>query len=206
MQGSRGRAAAEHVPSIPTSPPSSWRPRAHGDERRVRGAGQPARPPLPGRGPARLDHVAILMENNPRFLEAERRGERTGLYYTLHQLVPVGRRGRLHRQRLRGPGRHHVGGQARVGRRSCPTLSRRRALAHGRHRRARRPFEPYEDAVAAVPARPDRRRAARRGDALLVGHDGAAQGHPAAAARRARRRAAAAHGRSCSALPASARA
>jgi long-chain acyl-CoA synthetase len=33
-------------------------------------------------GLARLDHVAFLMENNPRLLEAEGAAERTGLYYT----------------------------------------------------------------------------------------------------------------------------
>ena len=33
-------------------------------------------------GLARLDHVAFLMENNPRLLECEGGAERTGLYYT----------------------------------------------------------------------------------------------------------------------------
>lgn len=33
-------------------------------------------------GLQRLDHVAFLMENNPRMLEAEGAAERTGLYYT----------------------------------------------------------------------------------------------------------------------------
>ena len=33
-------------------------------------------------GLKRLDHVAFLMENNPRLLECEGGGERTGLYYT----------------------------------------------------------------------------------------------------------------------------
>ncbi|MGH2759088.1 MAG: AMP-binding protein, partial [Actinomycetota bacterium] len=33
-------------------------------------------------GLARLDHVAFLMENNPRLLEAEGAAERTGLHYT----------------------------------------------------------------------------------------------------------------------------
>jgi long-chain acyl-CoA synthetase len=33
-------------------------------------------------GLGRLDHVAFLMENNPRLLEAEGAAERTGLYYT----------------------------------------------------------------------------------------------------------------------------
>src|SRR5688572_17601827 len=33
-------------------------------------------------GLQRLDHVAFLMENNPRLLEAEGAAERTGLYYT----------------------------------------------------------------------------------------------------------------------------
>jgi acyl-coenzyme A synthetase/AMP-(fatty) acid ligase len=33
-------------------------------------------------GLRRLDHVAFMMENNPRMLEAEGGAERTGLYYT----------------------------------------------------------------------------------------------------------------------------
>ena len=37
---------------------------------------------LRGRGLKRLDHYAIFMENNSRFVEACMAGERTGLYYT----------------------------------------------------------------------------------------------------------------------------
>ena len=47
----------------------------------------------------------------------------------------------------------------------------------------RRPVRALAEAMAAAPDRAHRRRAARRGDALLVGHDRAAEGHPAAAAR-----------------------
>src|SRR4029078_9751670 len=37
---------------------------------------------LRARGLRRLDHYAIFMENNPRYLEACGAGERAGLYYT----------------------------------------------------------------------------------------------------------------------------
>ena len=46
------------------------------------------------------------------------------------------------------------------------------------------PFRPYDEALAEFPADPRRRRATRRGDALLVGHDRPAEGDPAPAARR----------------------
>ena len=65
-------------------------------------------------GLQRMDHVAFLMENNPRMLECEGGAERTGLYYTcINSYLRL--RGGVHRQRLRGAGRRHVGSQARGG-------------------------------------------------------------------------------------------
>ena len=139
-------------------------------------------------GLARGDHVAIFMENNPRMLECE--GARRAHRALLHgdQLVPLGRRGRLHRQRLRVAGGRHVGGQARGGHRSsrrCARTCERWLMVDIDTPDGE--FEPYEAAVAGYTRRAGRRRAARRRDAVLVGHHRSAQGHPAAAARHARR-------------------
>ena len=54
-----------------------------------------------------------------------------------------------------------------------------------------RPVPPVRRGARRVPGDADRRRAARRGDALLVGHDRPAEGHPAPAARGPPERAAA---------------
>ena len=42
------------------------------------------------RGLKRLDHYAIFMENNSRYLEACGAGERAGLYLHLRELLPHG--------------------------------------------------------------------------------------------------------------------
>ena len=54
-------------------------------------------------GLTRLDHVAFLMENNPRLLECNAAARALRSVLHLHQLVPLGRRGRVHHQRLRRP-------------------------------------------------------------------------------------------------------
>ena len=100
--------------SILTSLLSSWRHRRDGDVRRVRGRCNRVAQLLRAAGLRRGDHIAFFMENNPRLLEIEGGAERTGLYYTLHQHLPVRRRGRLHHQRLQGQGAVQLPGQAAV--------------------------------------------------------------------------------------------
>jgi len=60
-----------------------------------------------------LDHIATFTENNIHLLETEagRRTHRPVLH--LHQLVPVARRGGLHRQRLDGASGVHNESEAR---------------------------------------------------------------------------------------------
>ena len=53
---------------------------------------------LRNRGLKRLDHYAIFMENNSRYLEACGAGERSGIILHLRQFLPDGKRARLHRR------------------------------------------------------------------------------------------------------------
>ena len=48
------------------------------------------------------DHLAILMDNDPRYLEVAWAAQRSGLYYTALNQPSVGRRGPVHPRRLRG--------------------------------------------------------------------------------------------------------
>ncbi len=56
---------------------------------------------LRSRGLKRLDHYAVFMENNSRYLEACGAGERSGLYYTCVNSYLTRERTRLHRQQQR---------------------------------------------------------------------------------------------------------
>ena len=60
-------------------------------------------------GLRRGDHVAMFMENHLRYFETMAAAERERPLLHVHQLVPHGRRGRLHRRRLRRQGVHHDG-------------------------------------------------------------------------------------------------
>ena len=153
-------------------------------------------------GLRRGDHVAIFMENNLRYFETMSAAERSGLYYTCinSYLTPE-------------EVAYIVDNcDARLLIASVATVEVAEAAAAmtpkvetflcvdadteiGR-------FRPYDESLAAFPTDAHRRRAARRGDALLLGHDRPAEGDPAAAARRPPQRAAAAvqlHHRTCSA-------
>ena len=117
------------------------------------------------------------------------RGRRGALRHLLHvhQLVPRARRGGVHHQRQRGAHRRDVSREARGRDAAARAVPERRAVAHGRHRQRRRALREPLGCSRGVPHRSDRRRAARRGDALLVRHDRTAEGHPACTARRASR-------------------
>ena len=175
--------------SAPIRPRSSWPRPAKRLVRRVRGPDQPAGPPVarPGAGP--LDHYAILMENNDR---VPRRlcgaGERAGLL--LHCV-------NSHLTAEESPtssttaseGADHLGGRAGGGPRGGCALPRVTLglIVDGTGPTAR---SSTTDGDRRLPGDADRRRMARHGDALLVGHDRPAQGHPAprspTSARRAR--------------------
>ena len=82
---------------------------------------------LRAHGLRRLDHYAIFMENNARYIESCCAGERTGLYFTCVNsfLTP---RARLHSQQQPIPGPDHVAGQARRGGGGAQGLPQYRAL------------------------------------------------------------------------------
>ena len=103
----------------------------------------------------------------------------------LHQQLPDGRGAGLHRQQQRIEAADHVARQAGGGGRGAEVVPAGQAVPGGGWRRR---------AAAAVPGlrhrhrrlsgHADRRRMAGHVDAVFVGHDRPAQGHPAAAARR----------------------
>ena len=113
-------------------------------------------------GLRRGDHIAILLENHPRFFEIVL-GARSGpaCFYTADQLAPDRRRGRVHRQRLRREGVRHLDDLADVaaGVATADPGRGRLLMIDG----AIDGFELYEDAVARAA-----RDAARRRDR---GHD-----------------------------------
>ena len=133
-------------------------------------------------GLKRLDHYAIFMENNSRYLEACGAGERSGLYFTcVNSYLTPGELAYIlnnsqSRVLITSMAKLDV---AREALRECPNVElcivadgpgeseRIVGLAGGDRR-------PAEDA--------DRRRNARHRDALFVGHHRPAEGHPAAAA------------------------
>ena len=61
----------------------------------------------------RLDHYAIFMENNARYVECCGAGERAGLYYTCINSYPHAGGGGLHRRQQRVENPDHLAGQAR---------------------------------------------------------------------------------------------
>ena len=109
----------------------------------------------------------------------------------MHQLVPHARGGRLHRRRLRRPAVHHVLGESRRRRRRGGDDAEGRDVPLRRRRHRDRPVPSVRRGDRRVPAHAGRRRATRRGDALLVGHDRTPEGHPAPPPRRPSERAAA---------------
>ena len=115
---------------------------------------------LRARGVGAGDAIALMVANRPEFAEAVAASQRGGLRFTTDQLAPDGRRGRLHRRRLRSAG-------ARRRRRGSPT-SPRRSLRRTPGLRVRLAvggdidgFERYADAIARGGRRRHRRPGAR---------------------------------------------
>ena len=134
-------------------------------------------------GLKRLDHIAVFMENHPRYVECGAAGERSGLYYTnvnsyltareLAYIVNNSQSQVLITSQARRASRAR--GAARMpGRRTLP--DRRRA------RRGRRASAISTRRRRGLPYDADRGRVAGRGDALFLRHDRQSEGRSAAAA------------------------
>jgi hypothetical protein len=181
--------------STPSGPPSSWPAAARRQLRRVRARSNRLAHLLRAQGLQRLDHYAMFMENNSRYLEACVAGERAGLYYTcINSYLKADELAYIldnSESRVLITSRGAAAGGAR-GAEACPLC----AVPGGRRRagpaEARRPRIGLRASRRGPPRRADRRREPGHLDAVFVGHDRAAQGHPAAAARAAAQRAAAA--------------
>ena len=106
-------------------------------------------------GLQRGDHVALFMENQPRFLEVV--VGRVALRALHHdgQQLPHRPRGRVHRERLRGEGLRHLRGEGR-GRRRAHRASTTSPNVHVRLMvdGTIPGFDSYEDALAATSADP----------------------------------------------------
>ena len=100
------------------------------------------------------------------------------------ELAPRGRRGGVHRRRLRRPARWSSPPTSPT---RSPTSAARRARCGSRSAASSPGFDDFERVVAAQPVEPDRRRGRGQLDVLLVGHHRPAQGHQAADHRRAAR-------------------
>ena len=124
------------------------------------------------------------MENNSRYLEMCGAGERSGLYYTcINSHLTTDELAYIVNNsdsRVFITSREKLD-VAREVVALCPDIERW-LVVDGPADEA--PFEDYLDRRLRLPGHPDRRRAAGRGDALLVRHDRPAQGHRAPARRR----------------------
>ncbi len=153
------------------------RHRRRGHLRRARRPVEPARPAAlrPG-APSRRQRRHLHGEQRPL-----PRGDvgRPALRPLLHvrELAADGRRGGVHRQRLRRQGVHHLGGQAGAGRRAGRQDPQRPHPAHGR--RHHRGLRALRGRGRRLPGRADRRRARGRRHALQLGHHRPAQGRQA---------------------------
>ena len=149
--------------------------------RRARRRGQPARPAVP-RGRARAGRPHRLLPREPPAVPAARVGRAAtpGSYYTAMSSRLTTDEMRLHRQRLRRPGLHHVDVQGRRWPPSwstrCPTSSsrlmidgddRRLRVLRGRRRRA------------SPPSRSPDPRSPGSDMLYSLGHDGPPQGREA---------------------------
>ena len=143
---------------------------------------------LRAEGLKRLDHYAIFMENNSRYLECDAAGERAGLYYTCINSYLTRRGAGLHRRQQRVAGADHLARQAAGGaRRRCANARASSAawwsMAAAPCARSAIALRRLRRGHAALSRHADRRRMAGHADAVFVGHHRAAQGHPAPAAR-----------------------
>ena len=103
-------------PCILTSTPDAPRQARlhHGRQRRdrdlppARRAIQPHRAAFPLAGAPAGDHIALFLENNPRFFEICWGAQRSGLFYTAISSRLTAGRGRVHRRRLRRQAVRHL--------------------------------------------------------------------------------------------------
>ena len=140
-------------------------------------------------GLRRLDHYAIFMENHPRYIECCAAGERSGLYYTavnsfltapeLAYIVNNSQSKAL----IASQAKREIALAALA---DCPSVELclivdgpGEGVARAQSRRG----------DSRISRNPDRRRAARSGDALFLGHHRKTQGRAASAARPVARRA-----------------
>ena len=139
-------------------------------------------------GLKRLDHYAIFMENNSRYLEACGAGERSGLYYTCvnSYLTPSELAYIVDNSESRvlftSVAKLDV---AREALKECPKVELC-IVVDGPGESDR--IVGLREATAGLPDDADRGRICRHRDALFIRHHRPAQGHPAAAAGAAGRR------------------
>ena len=138
------------------------------------------------------DHIAIMLENHPRFLQICWAAQRAGLYYTAISW-------RLQQQEVE----YIVNNcEARV----FITSNECREVAHALNGRIPNVekcymldavipgYESWEAAIASMPKRADRRSDRRSVDAVLIGNDRVSEGHQASRCRASR-------SAKCNALP-----
>ena len=165
------------------SPPSSWRGSGEAvTYRELEARSNRLAHLFRNRGLKRLDHYAIFMENNSRYLEACGAGERSGLYYTCvnSYLTP----GELAYILTNSQSRILITSMAKLdiareALKECPKVELC-IVADGAGESDRIVGLQEVDRRAAEDA--DRRRKHRHRDALFVGHHRPAEGHLAAAA------------------------
>lgn len=145
-------------------------------------------------GLRRGEHIAVFIENSLQLLEIEGGAERTGVYYTLinaylgaEEVAYVVANSRA-KVLFSSAAKREVAEAAAA---KCPGLDRMLMTGPGPRPAG---WEPYGALVSGCPAGPSPRRIARRGHAVLVGHDRPAQGNPARSADSRPRRAVAGDG------------
>ena len=133
-------------------------------------------------GLRRLDHYAIFMENHSRFVECCAAGERSGLYYTcINSYLTAPElafivNNSLSRVLITSQAKRDIALAALA---DCPRVELCLIVdGPGEGTRVRN----LGEATADFPFKPNRRRGAGRGDALLLRHDRQAEGRAASAA------------------------
>ena len=134
------------------------------------------------RGLKRLDHYAIFMENNSRYLEACGAGERSGLYFTCVNSYLTA--SELAYIVTNSESRILITSMAKleVAREALQAMPQGRTLHRRRRRRRERAHRRPAGGHRGIAEDADRRREHRHRDAVFVGHHRPAEGHPAPAA------------------------
>ena len=129
-------------------------------------------------GLQRLDHVAFLMENNPRMLEVTGGAERTGLYFTCINSYLSPEEVAYIVNDSDAQVLISSAAKREVAAALPPLVSEGAPLPHGRRHR-RRAGRATRTRLPRYPDTNVHGRATRRRDVVLVGHDGTAEGDPA---------------------------